>query len=318
MQNRYVGDLGDFGKYGLLKALCLPRQVSPDQPLPTNPMWTSTTRRDPLDPAASGSTIPLWPEEEATTGRSLCLGVLWYLVPDEHHNKDGRYTQYLEPTAQNQQRYRVCDPHLYDALQRIVDSGTRSISSIKHGQVLPIGTRFYEAELTFMKGAGTGLMPREDRVKRRNTWLQNGLQATIGCDIVFVDPDNGLEVQVGPYDKRGPKYAFYEELSPFLRRNQSVVIYHHIGRRGSALEQIWERKAQIETQLGHTALVFLYHRGSARAFFVVPTATHAEEILFKAQLFMCSPWGHHFDLLWPSFGMKFDSAIKRWTKYGTP
>ena len=55
MQNRYFGDVGDFGKYGLLRAL-------------------------------SG----YWPEAPA-----LRLGVAWYLVPDEGHNDDGRHISYL-------------------------------------------------------------------------------------------------------------------------------------------------------------------------------------------------------------------------------
>ena len=33
MQHRYVGDLGDFGKYGLLRCLCLPVRTVEDQTL---------------------------------------------------------------------------------------------------------------------------------------------------------------------------------------------------------------------------------------------------------------------------------------------
>ena len=314
MQNRYVGDLGDFGKYGLLKSLCLPCQISPGQPLPTSPVWTFAPNRDSLDSCRFGSTIPLWPEESAIPDHPLSLGVVWYLVPDENHNSDGSYIQYLEPSAHNQQRYRVCDPLLYDALQKIVRSERRKISSVRKGHVLPLGTRFYEEELTFGEASGTGPLTRAERVTRRKIWLQDSLTSTYGCDIVFVDPDNGLEVKVGPYEKRGPKYVFYEELLPFLRRNQSLVIYHHIGRRSSALDQIRERQAQIEKQLGHSALAFLYHRGSARAFFIVPAPRHVKDLLFKAQLFMLSPWGRHFDLFGPSSDMEVDDPRTRLTQ----
>lgn len=56
MQDRYFGDVGDFGKYGLLRALC-----------------------------------GVKPHAEA-----LRLGIIWYLVGDESHNADGKHIAYLE------------------------------------------------------------------------------------------------------------------------------------------------------------------------------------------------------------------------------
>ena len=58
MQNRYFGDVGDFGKYGLLRRI-------------------------------SGVSA-----EDA--GEMLSLGVVWYLVGDESHNEDGKHTTYLD------------------------------------------------------------------------------------------------------------------------------------------------------------------------------------------------------------------------------
>src|SRR5436190_8830548 len=56
MQDRYVSDIGDFGKYGLLRAL--------------------TTEPDRL--------------------RQLRLGVNWYAVPNESGTNDGRFIDYLK------------------------------------------------------------------------------------------------------------------------------------------------------------------------------------------------------------------------------
>ena len=55
MQDRYAGDIGDFGKYGLLRALC----------------------------------------GEDGHGPALRLGVLWYRVLEAEENNDGRHTAYL-------------------------------------------------------------------------------------------------------------------------------------------------------------------------------------------------------------------------------
>jgi len=53
--------------------------------------------------------------------------------------------------------------------------------------------------------------------------------------MVFADPDNGLEPRAGLPRQRlnGPKYAYFDELSPYLDRGQSVVVYHHFHRGAS-------------------------------------------------------------------------------------
>ena len=296
MQNRYVGDLGDFGKYGLLRWLCLPDRTGEDQTLAPSLGWRAVVDSDEQNASAEGSTLPLWPPQEADCKQSLTVGVVWYLVPDETHNSDGKHIHYLDPSAHNQERFRDCDPTLYDTLREIVRSNRRNVSSIRECQILPLGTRFYEAVLTFDRPDDQSPFTRAHRVARRNAWLCGALKFTSGCDIVFVDPDNGFEVKVGPYQKRGPKYVFFDELLPYLERNQSLVIYHHIGRQGSARDQIQERLTQISNELGREAFALLYHRGSARAFFVVPAPRHRMDIISKAKLLMLSPWSRHFEL----------------------
>ena len=254
-----------------------------------------------------GSTIPLWPSEGANCNQSLSIGVVWYLVPDENHNSDGKHIHYLEPSAYNQERYRDCDPTLYDTLREIVRSNRRNVSCIRDYQVLPLSTRFYEAVLNFYRPDDQGLFTREDRVARRRAWLSEALKLTAGCDVVFVDPDNGFEVKVDPYQRRGPKYVFFDELLPYRERNQSLVIYHHIGRQGSAWDQIRERLTQINSKLGRGAFALLYHRGSARAFFVVPAPRHRMNLLSKAKMLMLSPWSRHFEL----FETPLDEPLQR-------
>ena len=308
MQNRYVGDLGDFGKYGLLRWLCSPEGTCSDETLSPSLGWNPILDHKTNNTIDEGSTIPLWPPEEANCGRSLTLGVVWYLVPDENHNSDGKHVHYLDPSAYNQERHRDCDPMLYDTLGEIVRSNRRNVSSIRDSQVLPLGTRFYDAVLTFSLLDDQRLISREDRVARRRSWLDAALKLTVGCDVVFVDPDNGLEVKVGPYQRLGPKYVFFDELLPYLERNQSLVIYHHLGRHGSAADQIQERLAQINNRLGRAAFALLYHRGSARAFFVVPAPQHCMNLLSRARMLMTSSWSRHFELFETSLNGPFEAA----------
>ena len=168
------------------------------------------------------------------------------------------------------------------------------MASIRDRAILPVGTRYYEAPLTFDGLLGPGA--RQQQVDLRTAWLSGALGLTACCDVVFLDPDNGLEVKVGPYQKRGPKYAFFDELLPFLRRGQSLVVYHHVARRGSAMDQVRDRLAQIKDRLGHEAFALLYHRGSARAFFVIPAQRHREVLFSRTNGLLEGPWSRHSNL----------------------
>ena len=83
MQNKYVGDIGDFGKYGLLRHL-------------------------------TGMT------DNAAPSDALRLGVVWYLFTDEENNSDGSGTSYLLDKRNNHKKLRECDAELYDKLHKIV------------------------------------------------------------------------------------------------------------------------------------------------------------------------------------------------------
>jgi hypothetical protein len=263
MQNCFVGDVGDFGKYGLLKALCLP--------------------------GSDASPV-------------LSLGVVWYLVPDED-NADGKHISFLKP-ATDVSLYRDCDAFLYDTLAQIVGSGARHVTSIRDSGILPAGTVFFEEPLTFGGMPHIGPAARDARLRHRSEWLQRALEATAGCDVVFVDPDNGLEVKTQRHTRRGTKHVFFDELVPYLRRGQSLIVYHHIARKGSAADQIQQRLSQIAERLRGCDAPFAlrYGRGTARAFFVVPTKAHRTVLLERADRFLSGPWSRHFCLVDPESG----------------
>jgi hypothetical protein len=157
VQDRYVGDVGDFGKYGLLRALCA-----------VEPTWGTRTY-------------------------DLSLGVVWYLVPEEEGTADGGHVGWVNQATTTIQRYMPCDPDLYYALLRMLRDDDRSVRAVRERGVLPEGTVFYEARLSFAGTAGIGRAATERRLERRRAWAWDALAATRGCDVVFADPDNGLE-----------------------------------------------------------------------------------------------------------------------------
>ena len=257
MQNRYVGDIGDFGKYGLLRAL-------------------------------SGF------GEAPTVAHRLRLGVAWYLYPDESHNADGKYTGYLNPTQSNRARFRTCDSELYDALKHLVDEGDRNIAAVRQCGILPEDTAFHETSLSYPSS-----MKRSVRQATRDSWLSGDLEATTGADLVFVDPDNGISATADPLRKNGPKYVFLDDLLRFTQRGQSLVIYHHLGRQGTAEQQI-SRLAEylrLNLNLPGPPQALWYHRGTARAYFVVAQPQHESVIEENLSQFLKSPWREHFQLV---------------------
>ena len=133
MRDQFVGDIGDFAKYGLLRALV----------------------RD---------------------GGAARLGVVWYANRDDPGSSHGGEITYLNKGVGF---YYQCDPELYSSLDAIVHSGRRRISAVEESGLLGKDTPFW-SELT------PGSRPQ------RAIWLAGALQRVEGCDLVFLDPDNGI------------------------------------------------------------------------------------------------------------------------------
>lgn len=254
MQNRYFGDVGDYGKYGLLRQLASPN-------------------------------ISSYP---------LKLGINWYLVPDERHNNDGRHTSYLE-----NEKMRSCDPELFDDLRGSLEKSVRDITAIE--TALPASTQFFAKPLSYDDLPSIGANAKELRLSRRKAWVEDGLQATSKSELVFFDPDNGLEItSKDKHEKTAPKHIYWDEIAPYQNRGQSVVIYHHLGRTGgSHTQQTTARLNQARQNLsfGRNSFALRFFRGTSRIFLIVPTDDHCENIIGNVARMLTTPWKHHFELM---------------------
>ena len=248
MQNRYVGDIGDFAKFGLVRSL--------------------------------------------VGGSDLKTGIVWYLTPDETSN-DGRHIDYLkEPFG----GLRDCDEPLFDALAEVVHNGRRFVREIPGSGVLPPDTVYHDALLSYASGVSAAM-----RMAQRVAWFEGALASTAGCDLVVLDPDNGLESpSVGPQSVYGPKYAYFDELSRFVERGQSLVVYHHLDRSGTAEEQARRRMQEIQDRLQVELVVALrWLRVSPRFFFVIAAERHEDQLSRGIESLCAGPWSAHFELIQP-------------------
>jgi len=259
MQNRYFGDIGDFGKYGLLRRVCAADEH----------------------------------------GNALRLGVLWYLVPDESHTNDGMHVGYLSESTRNTRLFRACDRDLWDGLKADVDAGERHVALVRERGLLPADTVYHEKKLSwpaeFSPNSERG---RAGRLWFRQLWWQEGFDLTAPCDAVFLDPDIGLEVKVQKYGGRAGKYVFWDEVVPYWRRGQSIIIYQHNNRNGPAVEQARKRLAQAHDHTGSDeAFALFFRRGTLSIFIIISQPHHAQLLRSRVNEMLAGPWGRHFELV---------------------
>ena len=260
MQNRYVGNIADFGKHGLLRFL-------------------------------SGMT------DEEKPNPKLRLGLVWYMHHDEKHpsankvkiSEDGKFTGYLARVPDDDRaEYRNCDCDLWEKLRDLVFRDARCVHCAEGAGILPDNTDYFSTTLRFPPH-----MQSTERRDARASWITAALQATKDAKIVCVDPDNGIADPAKMYQKKGPKHVYIDDLKGFWDRGQSLVVYHHLGMvAGGADVMIPRAAAKIKDGLGLDCkpIPLWFRRGTARVFYVVPQPKHKELIEDRVGRFLERGW----------------------------
>ena len=212
MQDAYVGDIGDYGKYGLLRAV---------------------------------------------NKTNLRLAVNWYKVvphrPQKH--RDGRYVNYLDSPGQ----FRHHDSVLFDGLREIINQNDRTLSRVEGSGLLRAD--FFSEEL----------------YGDRKAWHKLALEKTKNADIVFLDPDNGLETEnMFIRGSAKEKHVRYQELKDYYDRGQSVILYQHLAR--ITKQECAEIAVKYNKNYLHADLLLIleYPRQSPRFYFFFLHENHAQ------------------------------------------
>jgi len=149
----------------------------------------------------------------AFAAAGLSIGVCWLLTADDAGG-DGELRGYLSKPS----RWRRYDADLYDRLQQLQQPGVpRSVTYASKWGLVP-GATYFDEELT-------------DNSDKRNDYFRAALAALRGCDVLFLDPDNGVEVQSTARGKRGStKYIYWSELHEAYDNGHSLLVYQHFPR----------------------------------------------------------------------------------------
>ena len=138
------------------------------------------------------------------------VGVCWMMTePDER--PDGNNRSYRErPDV-----WRGYDPELFDALKTVPCSPKEDdLPRVEKEGLIP--RAIYNENLT------------SNALTERNKFHGDCMTTLAAAELVFLDPDNGLEVpSCEKGRKRSRKYVFYDETAEYYSRRQSVLVYQH-------------------------------------------------------------------------------------------
>jgi hypothetical protein len=203
--------------------------------------------------------------------RALCasepmtrLGVIWYLTEHAERNNDGRKRSHLVTAG-----WDGLDPDLLARMRRIENGlqnqGQLNVSLIEESGILPPSTAYFSEPIPPVLGTG------RQRVSGRAAWFGRAREAMTDCDLVFLDPDNGLEVPSVPITSPfSSKYTTVAEIAALLDTGAGVVLYQH-GNRTTWSVQRERVCAQIAAGTGRDLTIRSLRFGAfgSRSFFCI-------------------------------------------------
>jgi hypothetical protein len=125
---------------------------------------------------------------------------------------DGHRIQYLEDPEQ----WRHFDPVVFDHLHKcVIEQKNRAVRNLKSRGILP-NCKFYSEII-------------QDGTDQRKKYLQIFLKFAHNSDLIFFDPDNGMEVKsVCLGRRRSSKYLYFSEVQQTFSAGHSILIYQHL------------------------------------------------------------------------------------------
>jgi hypothetical protein len=208
---------------------------------------------------------------------SISTGVCWMLTaPDER--SDGKFLDYLE--KRNRDKWRPFDPPLFDAMYKIIHIiKQRNVSYIEHAGVLP-NTSFHSTVI-------------QDAHSDRTSYFNAMANALCRADLIFFDPDNGLEVKSKPKGRSDScKYLYRDELFRTYADGHSVLIYQHFCRenRDAFMKRV---ASSISEQTGPYIYSF---RTSNVVFFLAAQSAKLHHFATQAQI-VSSRWAGQIETI---------------------
>jgi hypothetical protein len=192
--------------------------------------------------------------------KDLTLGVCRMLTPNDSSRHGGK-TDYLDDDA----TWKEYDCDLFKVLYNWVKvQDRRCVEMIEQDKAI-LPAKYHNC-----------FVP-ETREKRE-AYFESMLRSSLGVDLVFFDPDNGLEVRSKPYNERPScKHLYFSEVKKTFKAGHSVLVYQHFPRVDRAIY----RKSRLKDIQDHTGAgpKQLWWLSTAHVLFLFATQEKHTEIL---------------------------------------
>ena len=154
------------------------------------------------------------------------IDVCWMLTENDGR-KDGRKLSYLFDESQR------CDSDIYNYLRSLVLAHVKNVKAIEQGEILPV--RNYYEKLT---NINLNDMP----------------------ELLFLDPDNGIEVKSVQFGKSGSeRYLYFHQIKALIECGCDLLIYQHYPRVNRIAYQS-KRDSEIFKEIGNVRVTH-FNRG---------------------------------------------------------
>jgi hypothetical protein len=197
------------------------------------------------------------------------ITMCWALTENDEHKDGSRVNYLMEPP-----KWRKFDPIVFDQLRRdLLIKGERKVENIELSNILA-NCRFFNQIL-------------KDDEKERDKFFQEFYEFSQDTDLIFLDPDNGLEIKSIPRGAgKSSKYVYWKELLQLYNTGKSLLVYQHFPRRNR--EHFIDNITSKVFQIVGSSIVFLYITSNV-LFILIPQKKH-ERYFRKKNLTISKNW----------------------------
>lgn len=197
--------------------------------------------------------------------------VCWmYTLPDGR--SDGRFVEYL-----SKPEWREYEPDIFDFLHNaVLKDKVRKLSLIEKSGLLS-GVSFFSEVL-------------QEKSTDRKAFFEMLHKEAKEADLVFLDPDNGIEVASVKTDKtNSERYVYWDELKELFGLGKSLLVYQHFGRQ-ERNTYIQKTAQQVKDKLGAESIITVRTKNSF--YLLIPQSKHLPKLKGAvSQIQML--WGDH-------------------------
>ncbi|UCB43725.1 MAG: hypothetical protein JSV77_03505 [Dehalococcoidales bacterium] len=200
--------------------------------------------------------------------------ICWMLTPNNDNN-DGGQIKYLDKPYQWAKYDKFLFQYLEKHKRNISDKQYRSVSIIQNRDIIPKCEFFNEIIC--------------DDGELRNQYFKKLFNIANDADLIFFDPDIGLEALVKCGNRRSSQYLYWNEVKTAYDKGFSVLIYQH-RHRSKTVENMAEYSRVEALKLFRVTNIFIYKTPSV-LFLLIARDEHRKSII-QANKRIKQAWGN--------------------------